>query len=93
MNKVNLTDLNKEIARLRASFHDINHGLSIREEKTLAYLEQLASLMQNPYTVPEGWKLVPIIPTEAMLMEGYRQASVYSPTAYRAMILSAPEAP
>lgn len=71
MNKVNLTDLNKEIARLRDNFHDINHGLSIREEKTLAYLEQLASLMQNPYTVPEGWKMVPIEPTEAMVINGF----------------------
>jgi len=93
MKKVNLSDLNKEIARLRANFHDIDHGLSIREEKTLAYLEQLASLLQKPYAVPEGWKLVPVVPTKAMLMEGYREASVYSPTAYRAMILAAPEAP
>lgn len=71
MKKVNLTDLNKEIARLRANFHDINHGLSIREEKTLAYLEELASLLQKSYPVPEGWKMVPIEPTEAMVINGF----------------------
>ncbi len=40
--------------------------------------------------VPEGWKLVPVEPTKQMLEASYREASVYSPTAYRAMLAAAP---
>jgi hypothetical protein len=41
--------------------------------------------------VPEGWKMVPVEPTEEMLRAAFREASVYSPTAYRAMLAAAPE--
>lgn len=41
--------------------------------------------------VPEGWKLVPVEPTEEMLRAAFREASVYSPAAYRAMLGAAPE--
>lgn len=40
--------------------------------------------------VPEGWILVPVEPTKQMLEASYREASVYSPTAYRAMLAAAP---
>lgn len=40
--------------------------------------------------IPEGWKLVPVEPTKQMLEASYREASVYSPTAYRAMLAEAP---
>lgn len=40
--------------------------------------------------VPDGWKLVPVEPTKQMLEASYREASVYSPTAYRAMLAAAP---
>lgn len=39
----------------------------------------------------EGWKLVPVEPTEAMLMASYMYASVYSAESYRAMLAAAPE--
>lgn len=38
----------------------------------------------------ECWKLVPVEPTKQMLEASYREASVYSPTAYRAMLAAAP---
>lgn len=41
--------------------------------------------------VPDGYVMVPKDPTEEMLQASYREASVYSPTAYRAMIAAAPQ--
>lgn len=43
--------------------------------------------------VPPNWKLVPVEPTKQMLEASYREASVYSPTAYRAMLAAAPTPP
>ena len=40
--------------------------------------------------VPPSWRLVPVEPTKQMLEASYREASVYSPTAYRAMLAAAP---
>lgn len=40
--------------------------------------------------IPDGYVMVPKEPTEEMLQASYREASVYSPTAYRAMIAAAP---
>lgn len=45
------------------------------------------------HRVPEGCKLVPVEPTKQMLEASYREASVYSPTAYRAMLAAAPTPP
>lgn len=45
----------------------------------------------NSPVIPDGWKLVPVEPTEEMLRAAYREAAVYSPTAYRAMLAAAPE--
>lgn len=39
--------------------------------------------------VPDGYVMVPKEPTEEMLQASYREAAVYSPTAYRAMIAAA----
>lgn len=41
--------------------------------------------------VPDGYVMVPKEPTEEMLQASYREAAVYSPTAYRAMLAAAPQ--
>lgn len=41
--------------------------------------------------IPDGYVMVPKEPTEEMLQASYREAAVYSPTAYRAMIAAAPQ--
>lgn len=51
----------------------------------------LAQPVSSGCTLPDGWKLVPVEPTEEMLRAAYREAAVYSPTAYRAMLAAAPE--
>lgn len=48
-------------------------------------------LAGNSPVIPEGYVMVPKEPTEEMLQASYREASVYSPTAYRAMIAAAPQ--
>ncbi|HBQ8021658.1 Eaa1 [Klebsiella oxytoca] len=45
------------------------------------------------YVVPPGYVVVPKEPTEEMLQASYREAAVYSPTTYRAMIAAAPQSP
>ncbi|MHB2490302.1 hypothetical protein ACYBR6_05545 [Klebsiella pneumoniae] len=53
----------------------------------------LKSILQpgNSPVIPDGYVMVPKEPTEEMLQASYREASVYSPTAYRAMIAAAPQ--
>ncbi|SXN77313.1 Protein of uncharacterised function (DUF551) [Klebsiella pneumoniae] len=48
----------------------------------------LKSLLQagNSPVIPDGYVMVPKEPTEEMLRASYREASVYSATAYRAML-------
>jgi len=41
--------------------------------------------------VSQGYKLVPVEPTEEMLRAAYREAGVYSAKVYRAMLAAAPE--
>lgn len=41
--------------------------------------------------IPDGWKLVPIQPTEQMIISGSKQASYRAKRCYDAMINSAPE--
>lgn len=50
-----------------------------------------AAMLQagNSPAIPDGYVMVPKEPTEEMLQASYREASVYSPTAYRAMIAAA----
>lgn len=45
----------------------------------------------NSPVIPDGYVMVPKEPAEEMLQASYREASVYSPTAYRAMIAAAPQ--
>lgn len=45
----------------------------------------------NSPVIPDGWKLVPVEPTEDMLRAAYRESGVYSAKAYRAMLAAAPE--
>ncbi|CVG60416.1 Uncharacterised protein [Serratia marcescens] len=60
-----------------------------------AWVDGRAAMLAQPvsggYKLPEGWKLVPVEPTEEMLRAAFREASVYSPAAYRAMLGAAPE--
>ncbi|HIE1469048.1 TPA: hypothetical protein ACXJS2_001727 [Serratia marcescens] len=51
----------------------------------------LAQPVSSGCMLPDGWKLVPVEPTEEMLRAAYREAAVYSPTAYRAMLAAAPD--
>lgn len=45
----------------------------------------------NSPAIQDGYVMVPKEPTEEMLQASYREAAVYSPTAYRAMIAAAPQ--
>lgn len=54
-------------------------------------VEQLYRHAQPVPVVPDGYVMVPKEPTEEMLQASYREAAVYSPTAYRAMIAAAPQ--
>ncbi len=47
-----------------------------------------AAMLQagNSPVIPDGYVMVPKEPTEDMLQASYREAAVYSPTAYRAML-------
>ncbi|EPZ2850586.1 eaa protein [Salmonella enterica subsp. enterica serovar Bareilly str. CFSAN000220] len=49
------------------------------------------AVIGNSPVIPEGYALVPIEATEEMLQASYRESSVYSPSAYRAMIAAAPQ--
>lgn len=51
----------------------------------------LAQPVSSGYTLPEGFKLVPVEPTEEMLRAAYRESGVYSAKAYHAMLAAAPE--
>lgn len=53
-------------------------------------VEPLYRHAQQP-VVPDGYVMVPKEPTEEMLQASYREAAVYSPTAYRAMIAATPQ--
>lgn len=52
------------------------------------YTDKIRHAQPSP-VVPDGYVMVPKEPTEEMLQASYREASVYSPTAYRAMIAAA----
>ena len=45
----------------------------------------------NPPAIQDGYVMVPKEPTEEMPQASYREAAVYRPTAYRAMIAAAPQ--
>ncbi|MGG7837560.1 DUF551 domain-containing protein [Klebsiella aerogenes] len=49
-----------------------------------------ANKLGNSPAIPDGYVMVPKEPTEEMLRASYREASVYSAKAYRAMLAAAP---
>jgi hypothetical protein len=64
------------------------------------YVAPPADTVKQEAVIPEGWKLVPIEPTEAMLDDGQEAlARVIDPTfedvlsAYKAMLSAAPDCP
>jgi uncharacterized protein YukE len=69
--------------------HVIEYILKLGEELEDLRAEQ--DEMQPAPVVPDGYVMVPKEPTEEMLQASYREAAVYSPTAYRAMIAAAPQ--
>lgn len=69
--------------------HVIEYILKLGEELEDLRAEQAE--MQPAPVVPDGCVMVPKEPTEEMLQASYREAAVYSPTAYRAMIAAAPQ--
>lgn len=60
-------------------------------DRALPVGTQLYRHAQPVPVVPDGYVMVPKEPTEEMLQASYREAAVYSPTAYRAMIAAAPQ--
>ncbi|EBE2364574.1 eaa protein [Salmonella enterica] len=64
-------------------------GTCVQEYVKLERLQE--ALSGNSPVIPEGYALVPIEATAEMLQASYRESSVYSPSAYRAMIAAAPQ--
>lgn len=66
---------------------------SISDDATEGFslIGPIYSVPQPAPVVPDGYVMVPKEPTEEMLQASYREAAVYSPTAYRAMIAAAPQ--
>ncbi len=62
---------------------------SCDDDRIEAVKTVLRGLAGNSPAIPDGYVMVPKEPTEEMLQASYREASVYSPTAYRAMIAAA----
>lgn len=84
----------------RAMTNDhINDALSTEEGRALGPWELVplyaAPVAKEAPAVPEGWKLVPVEPTEAMRYAYEREAAVgrIDVPAYRAMLAAAPQAP
>ncbi|EPJ2980794.1 DUF551 domain-containing protein [Klebsiella pneumoniae] len=63
--------------------------VKIHYPTTLRAGDKLYRHAQPAQVVPDGYVMVPKEPTEEMLQASYREAAVYSPTAYRAMIAAA----
>ncbi|HBQ4379225.1 TPA: hypothetical protein MEX89_004009 [Klebsiella pneumoniae] len=68
----------------------IGQSCKVPPEDMVEIMERLLNAGNSP-VIPEGYVMVPKEPTEEMLQASYREASVYSPTAYRAMIAAAPQ--
>lgn len=62
--------------------------LEMDREEFAALRRKITELKQagNSPVIPDGYVMVPKEPTEEMLRASYREASVYSATAYRAML-------
>jgi hypothetical protein len=63
----------------------------------LRYRKEVRAAMSAPQAVPEGWKLVPVVPTEAMHVAAVRTAvhctgnDDFPPRVYAAMLAAAPQ--
>lgn len=82
-----------EADRMRCLIGDLEYEPDILEYDSDAhsgYVPPTAAPGNSP-AIPDGYVMVPKEPTEEMLQASYREASVYSPTAYRAMIAAAPQ--
>jgi len=70
--------------------HEDLEEIKVGLEAALCNIPRHAPAADLAEMVPPGWKLVPVEPTKQMLEASYREASVYSRTAYRAMLAAAP---
>ncbi|EBP0012736.1 hypothetical protein HX37_18380 [Salmonella enterica] len=83
-----------QIRELVNELHDIAieyHGTQQLRERIARTVRAAIIQAGNSPVIPEGYALVPIEATEEMLQASYRESSVYSPSAYRAMIAAAPQ--
>ncbi|HGM5436067.1 TPA: hypothetical protein ACKPY3_003421 [Serratia marcescens] len=86
---------NSPEAGLRVVNFHIQHELQLKAWNACR-AAMLAQHVSQSYTlnspeIPDGWKLVPVEPTEEMLRAAYRESGVYSAKAYRVMLAAAPE--
>jgi len=86
-----------ESSRLAPSVHEMNYRAAMTAlENVKAERDQLRAELEK-LRVPEGWKLVPVKPTEKMVEVGYAaiNCKATSPTrlAWNAMITAAPTPP
>lgn len=90
----------RELAAFRLAAMDSEPAIIVGDDggDALAYRRLIQSFepgtklyrhAQPAQVVPDGYVMVPKEPTEEMLQASYREAAVYSPTAYRAMIAAA----
>ena len=70
---------------------DAVRDLSTPVDPQVAEYEQNVMHPGNSPVIPDGYVMVPKEPTEDMLRASYRDASVYSAKAYRAMLAAAPQ--
>lgn len=96
---------------LRSDFKEIADALGCDVKHNAAMLEKIAMLKAEPVTaatVPDGWKLVPVEPTDEMCKAGYEAQDKwpsaqcdnfkerrysFSQPRYKAMLAAAPAAP
>lgn len=79
---------------------------AVHARSSIPFLEMIAACLECMAAAPDGWKLVPVNPTDAMQDEGAQAANAehgrhncssigygHSEAVYRAMIAAAPEPP
>ncbi|HGV9242558.1 TPA: hypothetical protein ACNOH8_003953 [Klebsiella aerogenes] len=84
----------KVISACRAAMLQVGdtvRDLSTPVDPQVAEYEQNVMQAGNSPVIPDGYVMVPKEPTEDMLRASYRDASVYSAKAYRAMLAAAPQ--
>ncbi|AWQ49217.1 hypothetical protein [Serratia marcescens] len=89
-----LLEAMEEVIRISDRDHDAWNRVKVAITAYRAAM--LAQPVSSGYTlnspvIPDGWKLVPVEPTEDMLRAAYRESGVYSAKTYRAMLAAAPE--